>query len=30
MPLESRKNEDPTYSGPPTLYAYFVYRCVEQ
>jgi hypothetical protein len=26
MPLEARRNEDTTYNGPPTLYAYFIYR----
>lgn len=27
MPLEQRKNDDVSYSGPSSLYAYFVYRC---
>lgn len=27
MPLEQKKNEDNTYSGPNTTYAYFTYRC---
>lgn len=28
MPLEGIKNNDSSYSGPPTLYAYFTHRCV--
>jgi dynein heavy chain 2 len=27
MPLEGIKNNDSSYSGPPTLYAYFTHRC---
>ena len=27
MPLEQRRNEDSNYTGPPTLYAYFIHRC---
>jgi dynein heavy chain 2 len=27
MPLEGVKNNDSSYSGPPTLYAYFTHRC---
>ena len=26
MPLEQRRNEDENYSGPPSLYAYFIHR----
>ena len=26
MPLEQRRNEDSNYTGPPTLYAYFIHR----
>ena len=26
MPLEQRRNEDASYQGPPSLYAYFIHR----
>jgi hypothetical protein len=27
MPLEATRNADTAYSGPPSLFAYFTFRC---